>query len=775
MNVNYTLLDILNNNIKIYNKETDSLELLAIENGIEIPMIQRDYAQGRVDEKTTFIREKFLTDIHYVLKSNQEGNNLFLKLDFVYGYVENSTFIPLDGQQRLTTLYIIHWFLAFKDKVEFTSIGLHKFNYKTRQSAKEFFKSINNLENQFKVKEECEGRFDKLIYVIKNQPWYNLKWDFDPTVKGILRTLTHVVDLFSDISFSTLIQGEQKPLSFHFLKIDEYGLGDNLYIKMNARGKPLSDFENFKASFENIISNKTAISKEFINKIDGVWLDSFWVYSLKSLPILKVNEDVELLTKKCDFLMLEVIKKFTEYLFFKNDIDEYYDFTSNDLEKIYSSEENLVLLNRFLDLVCLQNYDEWTTYFDEIFSEKMTKNKVATNLPTLNFVQKIFSDEAFSHFENLLFYGWLNFILRTNTIEISGDLKDFLRIIRNFINNINQKNKTSLDTELRTDYYTEIIEIIEKIEVVNPYSKLDLNVFSNRQRYIQYEINKYDIFKDDDLIKELLFKFEDHSSLRGLVFNFDFSNYNINEIENIVLNFNDMFNHLIYQDIIRLFLCFGDYSVKVGSSNLGLFRFFGEKGKWNRVLASPDGEIKPNFIELFKIFSKSKIENWHEFIETTVSNHIMQYENNWLWYCMKNQYKTILDHPIFTRNNENKIEIFYNQSLNSYHNNPFVFWFRFHSPLEIRKNIDEFNSCAQYSNYSLLHLKNGIQLEQIDNSWSIYNLDKDFKNEIIKFDDKKDCFVLECQNLIDDLIPFIELLNNINNKPLQIINHYANE
>lgn len=762
MNANYTLLDILNNNITIYNKDTNQLEPLVIENGIEIPMIQRDYAQGRLDDKTIFIREKFLKDIYDVLKSNQEGNNTSLKLDFVYGYIENSAFIPLDGQQRLTTLYIIHWFLAFKDKDDFSAIGLDKFNYKTRQSAKEFFKSINNFENQNKIKKECANNFNKLISVIKNQPWYNLKWDFDPTVKGILTTLTDVINIFSDISFSTLTQAEQKPLSFHFLKIDEYGLGDNLYIKMNARGKPLSDFENFKASFENIISNKTEISKEFIRKIDGIWLDSFWEYSLKSLPQIEVTEDIESITKKCDSLILEIVKKFTEYLYFKNNIGENYEFKDSNLEKIYSSEDNLHLLNSFLDLLCSQNYSEWETYFEGLFSDKMAKNKVSTNQTTLNFVQKIFDKASFSHFENLLFFSWLNFILRKQSITITDDLKDFIRITRNVINNINQKNKTSLETELRTDYYNEIIEIIDKIDISNPYKKLDLNSFSSRKRYIQYEINKYDLFKDDNIRKELLSEFEDHPTLRGLIFNFDLSPYKNEEIENIVANYYEMFRALNYRDIIRLLLCFGNYSVKLGNSNLGEFRFFGQNEKWHRVLASPDGEITPNFIELFKLFSKSKIENWNEFVENNVSNYIQQYENNWLWYCLKNEYKMILDHPIFTKNSENKIEIFYNQSLNSYHNNPFVFWFRYHSPIEIKKNIDEQNSSAQYTNYSRLYLKNGVQLEQYNNSWLIYNLNIDFKDSRIYYNEEKGYFVLECQNLIADLIPYIELLNTTN-------------
>ena len=40
------------------------------------------------------------------------------------------------------------------------------------------------------------------------------------------------------------------PITFSFLELQRFGLGDELYIKMNSRGKPLSTFENFKAEFE---------------------------------------------------------------------------------------------------------------------------------------------------------------------------------------------------------------------------------------------------------------------------------------------------------------------------------------------------------------------------------------------------------------------------------------------------------------------------------------------------------------------------------------------
>jgi hypothetical protein len=41
-----------------------------------------------------------------------------LNLDFIYGSMEShrpSDFLPLDGQQRLTTLFLLHWYMAWRD------------------------------------------------------------------------------------------------------------------------------------------------------------------------------------------------------------------------------------------------------------------------------------------------------------------------------------------------------------------------------------------------------------------------------------------------------------------------------------------------------------------------------------------------------------------------------------------------------------------------------------------------------------------------------------
>ena len=56
------------------------------------------------------MRRAFLGDLYDALVRRKND----LKLDFVYGTESNKTLQPLDGQQRLTTLWLLHWFVAFK-------------------------------------------------------------------------------------------------------------------------------------------------------------------------------------------------------------------------------------------------------------------------------------------------------------------------------------------------------------------------------------------------------------------------------------------------------------------------------------------------------------------------------------------------------------------------------------------------------------------------------------------------------------------------------------
>lgn len=105
---------------------------------IVIPIIQRDYAQGRKNKEG--LRYRFLSSLIDALQNNQE-----MTLDFVYGGVQNGQMAPLDGQQRLTTLWLLHWYIAFragKLKDEDVRKRLKRFYYATRPSSTDFCRRL---------------------------------------------------------------------------------------------------------------------------------------------------------------------------------------------------------------------------------------------------------------------------------------------------------------------------------------------------------------------------------------------------------------------------------------------------------------------------------------------------------------------------------------------------------------------------------------------------------------------------------------------------------
>ncbi len=109
---------------------------------IIIPIIQRDYAQGRENEEKR--RNAFLDRLR---KAVDEKEPSPITLDFVYGKIKaddemkECVMEPLDGQQRLTTLFLLHWYAAKKDKIECQEF-MSKFTYRTRYSAESFCKEL---------------------------------------------------------------------------------------------------------------------------------------------------------------------------------------------------------------------------------------------------------------------------------------------------------------------------------------------------------------------------------------------------------------------------------------------------------------------------------------------------------------------------------------------------------------------------------------------------------------------------------------------------------
>lgn len=259
------------------------VELVEKVDFIQVPIIQRDYAQGRIGAGE--VRRNFLDSIKSVLL---DGDNNQLDLDFVYGSFDeagHSLFSVLDGQQRLTTLFLLHWYLAMRDgclelfRQTFVSNSHSRFSYKTRVSASEFFDALALSDDVY-----LGGSCKRISEIIINRQWFFISWKSDPTVNGCLMMLDEMHNYFGSCNenlYVKLVDKDRSKIVFQYLNLESFGLSEELYIKMNARGKPLSDFENFKAWLCRKLEVKSG-GADIERKMDQGWADVFWRLCQKS-------------------------------------------------------------------------------------------------------------------------------------------------------------------------------------------------------------------------------------------------------------------------------------------------------------------------------------------------------------------------------------------------------------------------------------------------------------------------------------------------------------
>ena len=246
--------------------------------GIRIPQIQRDYVQGRKNPLVEKNRVSFVKELVAALVDNKP-----IFLNFIYGYYEDDRFIPIDGQQRLTTLFLLHYIVFSKcGRTKDLSVnGKIRFSYETRYTTDRFLKALCDPIN-------AESKSDgKLGNSIKNEHWYSFSWNSDPSVESCLTMLNEIDSAMHSYAdwklYYKRLTSESCPIRFMLLEMerDQLGKPNQLYIRMNSRGKQLTDFENFKASLYGYIeeSGSTALQKQkkaLSTNMDGSWQELVW-------------------------------------------------------------------------------------------------------------------------------------------------------------------------------------------------------------------------------------------------------------------------------------------------------------------------------------------------------------------------------------------------------------------------------------------------------------------------------------------------------------------
>lgn len=424
-----------------------------------VPIIQRDYAQGRRDKHK--LRLEFFGQLISSLI-----NNIPCKLDFVYAcppgednpdMANRSDIIyPLDGQQRLTSLWLLYWYIAYKAGIlsedshrydKSVSERLKRFSYETRTSSREF----------------CERMCGKLVgsqegdikAYISGQPWFTRRFKEDPTVIAMLHSLSDTENMsgfeqlfgVDDIDYLDLwrcLTAKSCPLKFHFRNTKEEGIlnSDDLYIKMNARGKKLTDFENFKAELFSYKINQTqelfrGENDDFISKFENSWTNFFWplrsddnvvdylileFFNRQALNYLILNENLEDKKSLYDYLIKhEPFSKIEIYQpILTESFKSFYANTWNGIIK--SGMEGNKWFNKpyAFDYIPVYTSDKkgyQVRYRDSVYyvSPSSVRIQVLTHAASVYFESLYLSD---TEFNSLYFSDWMMF--SRNLMDNSG-------------------------------------------------------------------------------------------------------------------------------------------------------------------------------------------------------------------------------------------------------------------------------------------------------------------------------------------------------------------
>ena len=517
---------------------------------IVIPIIQRDYAQGRKSEKE--VRDTFLDALLNYLDENQPNRDL----DFIYGTLNEVegviNFIPLDGQQRLTTLFLLHWYLYQisddeEKKEDFKNSLLRNeksmFTYETRSSSSDFCDALMSDDLNFdKLLAPDKDEQNSLSKTIKNCSWYYLSWDYDPTIQAMLTMLDAIHNKFSGKKefFSRLLDRDKPIITFLFLNLKEYNLTDDLYIKMNSRGKPLTSFENFKAKFEQHlgevktnrefklifkdngqkIEKKASLKEYFSHNIDTKWANLFWQYrTLQNRSNSQIDNtfDDELM----NFIRVIFTNQYAITLNLpskeKDDSLEY--LLGTQIARKKSDYSDVISFNKYQNLDVIS--DESIYFLINVFDELTNGNNEIKNYLSANY--KFYFDENLtfenalklnfqSYHERLMFHTYISFLLQ-NKNDRKG-INQWMRVIHN----LTHPDNTIIDSA--TDFsraIKSIKKLVLKSNNILEYLKQnqDIDFFSSWQ--ILEEKIKANLILKDDVWKKKIEKTEQHKYFNGQI------------------------------------------------------------------------------------------------------------------------------------------------------------------------------------------------------------------------------------------------------------------
>ncbi len=608
----------------------------AQENKVRIPLIQRDYVQG--SDMNAAKRDKFLDALLLALETGTP-----LSLDFIYGSTNSGYFEPLDGQQRITTLFLLYYVLKNISHVqpnEELDEQIQKFTYTTRNSSTAFCQKLFGTGMPWRYKKENEGNKVWSQDII-NQSWFCEEWLLDPTIKAMLdmldainkrlHTEAYMEPYYGGMKFNNFVDGQAvyeeysfkwdtiaenlygngtSCILFECLNMGEYNLDDSLYIKMNARGKQLTDFENWKAEFIKYLEtnwkdetyNGIPVRSYFEQHIEHEWADMLWAYAVERMD--NDNEDYP----QTDDLFMNLYEFLLGMIFFvknptiKGRDVKTEDFNQQKAEFLFNIEkEDLDFLFAALDFFAAIGNQQ--SFFNELFylQNENSNHKVRLFNNTSNanlFGLCICKDKTFTANMQVLLYCLLQYSIKYSIKAVDTELIRYARVCRNLIESIVQREDgVKIRSNVRLadmgKYKNVIDQLVADKDVRKSLEHIsdDTTGFGNTA----HEKEKAVWTADVDAI-------EDFDFVRGHLQAFDkqqLSDHPDKVYE--ALHEFEIGDKDKEKALIRLLISYGFTGVDCGWCRLGKRYFFGTRGKWDTLfyVGGKDNQTFPTALKTY--------------------------------------------------------------------------------------------------------------------------------------------------------------------------------
>ena len=267
----------------ISGKEYSLADLFGGDTKIIIPDLQRDYCWGNyavTDRKSSKTKELVSDFVKNIVELFEEKSDTSLTMGLIYGYEQPHNHIQIcDGQQRLTTLFLILGYINIKCSGVYDDYIISKqereddyephLQYAIRESTLYFLSDLSRkvfIERNTKVTD------------IKLSNWYFAEYDNDASIQSMIAALQIIDNVFNSLEFNCFLELGKfvlNNLRVLYYDMENRSRGEETYVIINTTGEPLSPTENIKP----ILLGNSQLTKEQVQLYSDQWEDReewFW-------------------------------------------------------------------------------------------------------------------------------------------------------------------------------------------------------------------------------------------------------------------------------------------------------------------------------------------------------------------------------------------------------------------------------------------------------------------------------------------------------------------